>query len=455
MRTTLLNPTVWLLAATALVALAGVFRGRDARQSIGTLVHYACMWPVLMLLLAMAGGGVASRAVLGFFAPGAYAEEVIAARSFLEARTLYSSDPRKELEEWSAGSSVAAPPWADLPGITPCQVSALTDRARFYTNHAHTPMLLLAGVPIVKLGGGHGVYATLLLLSVLSIVAIAWVLLERSGLELRSRPALLLLAAIAGWQPVLAGIRQGDAVIPVAALVVLAWHFAARHERRVGTALAAGVAASLALPAVGVLPALLRTRRHPGMLALLVFCVSIAITIAVAGTGVMAAFLETSAATARTYSYALTNYAVLGRAAAAGWTPAWMIATTALLAVVSWIQGRQAEDAFAAFVMVGLLVSPVVWSQQLALIIVPAAALFYRLESSPSSFPVFAWATLMMLLSLPDGSAAWFSEVLPIRFPGGVLPIVSVALVMLWGWVVTVAGAPEISPAPDLVAARQ
>ncbi|MBA2304153.1 MAG: DUF2029 domain-containing protein, partial [Acidobacteria bacterium] len=277
--TTLLNPTVWLLVATALVALAGVFRQRDARQSLETVVHYACMWPVLTLLVGMAAAGVGSRAVLGFLAPGAYAEEVIAARSFLDARRLYSANPRQELEEWSSGSGAARLPWASVPGISPCQASALSDRARFYTNHAHTPMLLLAGVPIVMASGGHGVYATLLLLSLLAVLAMVAVLLERAGLAWRSRPALLVLAAIAGWQPVLAGIRQGDAVLPVAALVALAWHLAARHVRGGRAGLAAGIAACLTVPAIGILPALLRTWRRAGTLAVLVFVTGAVVTI--------------------------------------------------------------------------------------------------------------------------------------------------------------------------------
>nr|MBA2302323.1 hypothetical protein [Acidobacteriota bacterium] len=208
------------------------------------------------------------------------------------------------------------------------------------------------------------------------------------------------------------------------------------HVRGGRAGLAAGIAACLTVPAISILPALLRTWRRPGALAVLVFVTGAVVTIEVAGTGVIRSFLETAGQTAGTYAYAVTNYAVLGRAAGAGANFTAVIGTTAFLAVVSWIRGEEPDDAFAAFAVLGLLVSPLVWSQQLALILVPAAVLFSRLVGGASSLPLALWATLMLLLSLPDGSAAWFSQLLPIRFPGGVLPVVSVGLVVLWGWVV-------------------
>src|SRR5215207_4193452 len=158
MRTTLLNPTAWLLAATAVTAIAGSLRGRTASDSAAAVVRYATMWPVLAMLLAMSAVGIGSRAVLGFLAPGAYAEEVAAARTFLDQRGLYSNDSLTKVQELVGESGGAALPWAGLPGISGCQANAIENRAKFFTNHAHTPMLLLAGVPIVSLGGSRALY---------------------------------------------------------------------------------------------------------------------------------------------------------------------------------------------------------------------------------------------------------------------------------------------------------
>ena len=100
MRTTVLNPTIWLLAATAVAALVGSARRRDAQEVSRALLRWACAWPVLILVTALAIFGVGSRVVLGYLAPGAYAEEVIAARTFLATGQLYSGDARSELAEW-------------------------------------------------------------------------------------------------------------------------------------------------------------------------------------------------------------------------------------------------------------------------------------------------------------------------------------------------------------------
>src|SRR5690606_40277799 len=120
----------------------------------------------IVLLLVLTAVAVASRIVLGLMSPGAYAEEVLAARTFLEQRRLYSDDSRSDLAQWLEQEQPLA--W-ELPGTSPCQDSAMAQRARFYTSHAHMPTLLLASVPIVHLLGGRGLYLVLLGLSALAV----------------------------------------------------------------------------------------------------------------------------------------------------------------------------------------------------------------------------------------------------------------------------------------------
>ena len=388
---------------------------------------------MLIALVVMSALGLGSRAAIGFLAPGAYAEEVVAARSFLEERRLYDGDPRQELDQWSAEASIGATPWSSVPGIGPCQADALSDRARFFTNHAHTPMLLLAGVPVVMLGGGRAIYVLLLLMSLAGILGMAAILLDHAGVSLRSRPGVLVLAAIAGWQPVLAGIRQGDAVLPVAALAGLAWHLARRHHRPAGAAVAAGLAACFALPALAVLPALLRSWLRPGLGALILFAAAVAATIGVAGAGVVPSFLETASQTASTYAFGLTNYAVFGRAHAAGLSTTLVFALGLTVVAVSWVRGRSVDDAFAAFMLTGLLFAPVIWSQHLALVLVPAVVLLRRLLLDGSSLSLTGWALLILLFSLPDASAASVCEMIPLRSAGAVLPGTVAGAVRLLG----------------------
>ena len=50
------------------------------------------------------------------------------------------------------------------------------------------------------------------------------------------------------------------------------------------------------------------------------------------------------------------------------------------------------------------------------------------------------WAVLMLIFSLPDASASSLNELLPLRVPGGVIPVLSLALLAVWSWVIAAAG---------------
>jgi hypothetical protein len=430
MRTTLLNPTVWLLAATLVAAIAGAVRRRHARESIAQVVRCATAWPVLLVLVGLAAAGIGSRAVLGVLSPGAYAEEVLAARTFLDERQLYGANSEAQIKEALAEPGAPIAPWARLPGITPCQANAMSSRARFYTEHAHTPMLLLAGVPVVHLGGGRGLYALLLLLSAGAVLAMTAVLAERAGFAWRSRGALLILAAVAGWQPVLAGVRQGDAVLVAAGLVAVSWYFVARGGN--GTAgIAAALAGCLALPAIGVLPALARTAPRAAALAVTIVAAAVGVTVAVAGLAIVPGFLQTAAETARTYAAAPPNYGVAGRLLAATGSGV-LLAALALVIAGTWWRARGTDAAFAAFVTIGLLIAPVVWSQHLALVLVPAVVLLRRIAIQGSPVALAAWALLALSFSLADGAAARLGQIVSAGLQPA--PIVPAAILVLWAW---------------------
>lgn len=444
MLTTALNPTIWLLAATMTAAIAGVVRGRDAREVVRDLERYLCAWPVLIALMLLAGAGLGSRVVLGFLSPGAYAEEVVAARTFLERRALYTSDSRGELSEWIAGRP--AVPWEDIPGVTPCQVNAISNRALFYTEHAHTPMLLLAGVPIVHVAGGRGLYVVLMLLSIGAGIAMAAVLIERAGVSWRSRAGLLIVAAIAGWQPLLAGIRQGDAVLPAAGLVALAWRYAARGQAT-RSASAAAVASCLALPAAGVPLALMRSAPRAAALAIVIVVTAVGAAVALAGTAVIPGFLQTIAETASTYAGAVPNYGVLGRLMASGNNLIAALFMTSVL-LCGWWRARSIDASFAIFSAAGLLAAPVLWSQHLALLIVPIAVLFASIAASRSSLALAAWSLLVLCFSLPDPAVARLLELAAPIYSASPLPVGSLALVIFWTWITFIrVDGPLISPA--------
>ena len=433
MLTTLINPTVWLLTAAVGAGLLGTFRRASARECLEDLLGRVSIWPVVLVFAVMAASGLASRIVLGYGSPGAYAEEVVAARSFLESRTLYREGGPQELAKWMAETPVTPVPWTAIPGVTECQANAMRQRPRFFTNHAHTPMLLLAGVPLIRFGGQRAVYGAFTLLSLTAVVAMAMVLLERARLEWSSRRGILLLAALAGWQPVLAGVRQGDAVLAAAALIAVSWFLLVRG-RPARSALAAGVAACVALPALGVLLALFRTAVRAGLLATTLFVFAVCGTLVIGGSGVLPGYIQTVADTARTYSYSVTNYAIAGRIPTAGQGGMAAILVFASALVFSWWRGTTLDRGFTAFVALGLLVAPVIWSQHLTIALVPVAVLFGRVWLDGSAASLVAWATLVLLLSLPDASAATISQFLAIPSPSGaIVPVTSLAILALWG----------------------
>lgn len=441
MRTTLLNPTVWVLVATVAAATLGAVRGEDARRSLDRVVRWATTAPVLAVLLVLAAGGLGSRLVLGFLSPGAYAEEVLAARAFLAERTVYGGDDRAELAKWMTEAPGPADPWT-LPGVTPCQASAMNTRPQFYTSQGHPPMLLLASVPVVHVVGGRGLYVLLTLVSLTGVV-LAWrVLATQAGLAARSGAALLLGAAIFGWQPVIAGLRQGDAVVLAGSLVVVAWRLA-RQGVPGWSGLAGGLAACLTLPALAVIPALTRTRGRAAVVACAVLAGAGVGAMAAGGLLVFADFSNTLVVSSKTYAEAIHNYAVVGRLLLIGTSGLALAALAALSAVATFWRGRSIDVAMGAWMTLGLLASPIVWSQHLVLALVPIVVLFQQVVSGRSALTLAAWALLVLVLSLPDPAVAHVHDLAARWLPAlSGFPVVSIGLVILWAWLIAGTASP-------------
>lgn len=396
------------------------------------MIRVATTTPILAILVLMAGGGLASRVVLGFISPGAYAEEVLGARAFLSGRGLYEADARQELGEWIAEAATPVDPWT-LPGITPCQGSALSDRARYYTSQGHLPTMLLASVPIVTAAGGQGLYVVIVASSCAALVLAAALLRRAAAVPANSRVALLILIALAGWQPVLASVRQGEALVVVAVLSAAAW-----SVTRIGTlasGVSGGVAAMMTLPALTVVPALLGSRFKAGLLACAVVAGGTAIAVAVGGATILQDFVDLLLPSASTYAQAANNYAVIGRALAAGQ----VFVTMALVgaAIVSLWRGRSSDMSFGAWLALGLLAAPIVWSQHLTLALVPLVVLLRRVLLGTSALSLLAWSLLAAVISAPDPLVAQIAALLAGISPSSTtLPVVSVALILQWIWIV-------------------
>jgi hypothetical protein len=448
MRTTLLNPTIWLLAGTAAAALYGARRGRSARQVAETVVRVACTWPILILLAALTVAGAGTRAVLGYLSPGAYVEEVLAAEAFAAERHLYPSHPREALSSWISASASTVP-WTTMPGITPCQANAIEHRAQYYTENAHPPTLLLAAVPVVRIAGGKGLYLLLVVLSLVAIAVLASIAVSRTSTSLRSRAAVLAVLAIAAWQPVLAGIRQGDAALLAAALIAAAWHLSGR--RQASSALAAASAACLFPPAVLGILALLRVRARAAVLASVLMTIAVATTVIVAEPSVLTEFARTVRDSATTYADATANYAIAPHVVRHAGP---VVSAVGLIAIIvsSWWIARTRDAAFAIFTAAALVAAPMLWSQHLALLFVPLVVLLESVIRRRSPIALAAWAALALTFSLPDTAMIAISRMLSAI--AGPLPLAPAGILLLWGWLLATREAtPSPQPAADAMVA--
>lgn len=432
MLTTLLNPTLWLLAATGLSAAHAVRHGQDGRQALARVIRYSTATPALAAIVLLAAGGFASRVALGLLSPGAYAEEVLGARAFLEGGQLYGGgDARRDLTELVAEAAVPVEPWT-LPGITPCQGSAMADRARYYTSQGHPPTMLLASVPVVMLLGGQGLYLTLVVMSCMALLAAAGALRRLGGVAPNTRAAVLVVAALAAWQPVLAAVRQGEALVIVAALSVVAWGAVRDGAARAG--FLGGIAAMMTLPALALVPALLRVRLKAGLVAAATLAGGVLLVMAAGGPTILPDFVALLAPSASTYAQAANNYAVVGRVLTGG--PAVAPIAFIAAALLSLWRGRSVDGGFASWLALGLLAAPIVWSQHLALALVPLLVLLKRALDARSAAPLALWSALAVLISAPDPLVAWLHALAAAAAPAAVLPVVSVALLAQWAWIV-------------------
>jgi hypothetical protein len=406
-------------------------------------VAVATQWPVLVLLVVMALGALGSRAVVGWLSPGAYAEEVLEARAFLSARRLYHGDERAEFGRWLREEPAPLLSWT-LPGVSECQASALEHRPQFYTSQAHSPVLLLASAPVVGVAGGRGLYVVLVALSLAGLGA-SWLRIVREmGLASRSAGAALAAVALAAWQPVVAGIRQGDAVLVAASLVVFSWSFA-RRERWAAAGVAAGLATVVAPAAAGAMLALARWPRAFGWACLTAGAATL-VTVVVGGPMLLADLAGNVVTAARTYASAMPNYALAGRAVGGGLFPFTVAAAGCLgLTLAGWWRARSVDDSFALFIVLGLLAAPIAWSQHLALVLVPLVVLFGTVARRARSTGLAAWAALALVLSLPDPAVAHTA----VAVGAGAWPLVPFALAALWAWL-----AARKAPADDGGAVR-
>jgi hypothetical protein len=433
--TTLLNPIVWLLVTVFVAAALAARRGARVSDVLDPIVSLARRPAVCAVLILAAGLTAGPRVVLGYLAPGGYAEEVVAARALLAGNGTRTTDDGEAFRRWIAEEPAPVMPWT-LPGLSSCQANALESRGHFFTAQGHTPFLLLASVPVVAALGGRGSFVMLTLFSLgallLTAARIARADPARNGVALVSTAALL-----ACWQPVLATLRQGDVALLVTALIVVSWD-ALDRGLVIRAGVAAGLAGSISAGALLLVLVAFAYSRRAGLIAMMTVVLATGASAAIAGPLVLIDYIDAVRATNAAYGATPFNYTLVGRFPWSAGVLTLAVAGTLIRVVRSTRTASSASDWVALGVAAAAaavpLLSPVAWSQQLVVLALPAAVMARAIRSRGA-----AWLCLLALLllatSLPDRPVAWVANVL---LPGGLLgtpvPLPLVATLVFAGW---------------------
>jgi hypothetical protein len=408
MWTAILNPTNWLLmaiAAGAIVAPRRLWHG-GVPASIGRSVPTFVIAGFVCAAVATAG----ARIVWGYVAPGAYLEEVAAARLLVDGRDLSVDEARDAL----TGETVGAPAPRDwlLEGLSSCHAGAVTGRASFFTSHGHPPFLLAASMPIVAIGGGRALFIVLTLLSVAAVLVASRVLVGELAPDHAAYWPVLPIVLL-GWQPVLAGLRHGDVAFMASALAVVAW--AASRRGRDGVAgVAAGIAASISPGLVALVPALAARSRRAFGVALATIASGLTVAMVAGGAQLLQSVASSGYTAAETYAVAGFNYSLLGRAlTGTRWATILVLLLAGLCVAAAVRRAGRAPKALgtavgphdavvALFCCLAVVISPVAWSQQVSFLLLPLAVLLTVVVGEQRPVALVVWCVLTLLVSFPD-----------------------------------------------------
>ena len=146
-------------------------------------------------------------------------------------------------------------------------------------------------------------------------------------------------------------------------------------------------------------------------------------------------FMSTLTFSARTYADTVSNYAMVGRLLAGGMSPLLCAGLLLAAAATTAVGARSSDGAFGAWIVVGLLAAPILWSQHLVLTLVPLTVLLRGIHEKGSSGALAGWAVLSLFVSLPAPAVAYasapFAPLIPSSHP---VPVIPVVLVLLWAW---------------------
>lgn len=455
MLTTFLNIDVWLIAFLILhIGISALKRpaADTGRQPIELSLLRSRF--VIVLLVSGAAVSAGSRIFVSLIAPGEFLQDTLAAREFLNGRSIYPRDFNRLVVSSLEKDRPPLPLAGSSPWLQALQEAQL-HTSRMLVFNAHPPLLALMTVPLVKT---LGVYTPMLVANMATLAALPLILhLLREGLQFRfpSPMNFSLVFALIGWQPVLSTLRHSNQSVLICALVILAW-FWLKRRRALLAGLTIALAASLkAYPGLIILPLLVLNRR--AFVSAVSFLLILALLVsAFCGWNTFPRFLETAQQVKDSFGQNRNNYSLLS--AAAGLTrpmtssesmflfiflalllvfPVLFILYTGIRAALP--EKQQIDLGFALFACMACLLSPTAWSHYFSLLVLPFAVLArYAVRWRTGWLDRIAFFSLLLMISFPDQAVAWFTShiemVLGTRLGGflGSLPTLSMLGILFW-----------------------
>jgi hypothetical protein len=400
----LANPVIWIVAAVLLLACSSSV---DAVGRLGRiLTHPAALLALAIVVTANLG----VRVALGLVAPGDFAGEIIAARSIESGGSMYSADlvrDRVAVRQIAPGPLVSA--------VASWLPASLVGQARERNSvgiaaQAHPPTVLALIAPLVLLTGAEPAFVLVSTFSVVAAFGLAWCLVSAVVPRPEWRHFAVGALLVAGWQPSLAAIRDGQLSVVIAACAICGW-WALRRAREAAGGVLVGIATVLKFyPAALMLALAVRSRRALAW-AIVAGALAVVATIAAFGVQPWLAYRDVVADGALGHLASGTNLSVAARLAhvfpRAVALDLWAVGSVILLALTLWRSRREREFpasidlSFARFSCLAIALSPTAWGHYLPLLAQPFAILLRSALDARDRGRLVAAAGLALLLSVP------------------------------------------------------
>jgi hypothetical protein len=474
----LVNATFWSALGGLAVALwlwwrrgAGIAPEHRAARVTGLFL--SSWFLVCLILVNVLNAGIVIY--MSYVAPLDATQDIASAEGLLRGERIYdphlSDAVHASLQNDPARFSLAAY-WPALKAK-----EALAQQEPYHTQ-AHPPLMTVAFAPLVALLGIRG---TCLAMAPLSLAALGLVLiLLRQVLApgLPARPAVVIVAAVLGWEPVLSLLRQGQSGLLLSALMVLGW-WSLRRNHAGSAGVAIGAATCLKLyPGLLLVYLFLRNRRA--------FRAALLTILALSGLSLLVLrwqdyldYAQSAHTVVTRFARSPHNLSLLGFLARdMGLKGANLGAAIALLSVLGvllvgvtgWLVRRRAGEyvddgetldlEYSLFLILMPLLSPVAWDHYLTILLLPVAVLGRRVLTYGTSWAaVSGFFALLAALATPVLTLIWVFAV-----PGRQRTMMSLAdslitwaVAAFWAWSVKlyrelrradtiVAGDPVLAP---------